>query len=376
MAKVLRVLTIILLLLSIGALTLGTMLFTKREILKGRTQKVENALIEAMAFIEDGEPEATDNAFPARDVSDISAEIDFEPDRSDFWVDYKLQLEDTDRPSIVVDRDNLRSYFKIDPYTLKVMKDPMGNPINSGEGTTAGELKRILDGVEAQYGRLNDTRLQLQELRGELIASIDELNARKSSLREKLAHINDLNGTIEGLESDVSRLQSNVARLNEEKLDLEGQVEQQEGEIADLEEKKAEADEVIVSLKKIIEDLGKTRTASTPSRGFEGVENIIVMEPGPKGTVVSVNSKWRYCVIEINSAFIREIENMQRTMEEEQVPGVLPVVELHVKRGPTFDTYVTKVRLSQLLKDKKLAVCNIDPDWQQIPVVRGDVAFR
>ena len=376
MAKSLRVLTILLLILSIGALTLGTLLFAKREILKGRTQKLENAVITLSAFLEDGEAEPAENSFSAKDVSEVRAETEFEPERSDFWFSYKLQLEDTDRPPVIVNRPHLMSYYMIDPIDLKVKKDPMGNPITSGTGTTGGELTRIIAAAEAQYGRLNDTRIQLQDIRRELIASIDELNSRKASLREKLAHINHLNGTIAGLENDVSRLESNVARLQEEKQDLEGEVEQQQVEIAELEERLTEADEVIVDLRERIEILGQDRARAGPSIDPGGLKDLIVMQKGRKGTVVAVNPDWKYCVVQINEAFIEEIEGMQRAMEEEDVPGLLPAVELHVKRGLGFETYVTKVRLSQLVKDEMLAICDIDPKWEQIPVAKGDVVFH
>ena len=45
MGKLLRVLVVILLLLSIGALALGILLFNKRELLKARAQKLETAII-------------------------------------------------------------------------------------------------------------------------------------------------------------------------------------------------------------------------------------------------------------------------------------------------------------------------------------------
>ena len=54
MAKLLKVLVIILLILSIVALSLGSMLFMKREILKGRTRKLENAVMALATTIEIG----------------------------------------------------------------------------------------------------------------------------------------------------------------------------------------------------------------------------------------------------------------------------------------------------------------------------------
>ena len=53
MAKLLRVLTVIIVLLSAGSVFLGTLLFAKRELLKGRTQKLEKAVLEISAFVEE-----------------------------------------------------------------------------------------------------------------------------------------------------------------------------------------------------------------------------------------------------------------------------------------------------------------------------------
>ena len=53
MGKLLRVLVFVFLIFSIGALVLGWMLFDKRELLKGRTQKLEAAFVELSATNED-----------------------------------------------------------------------------------------------------------------------------------------------------------------------------------------------------------------------------------------------------------------------------------------------------------------------------------
>ena len=51
MGKLLRVMVVLMFLLSAGALALGTMLFMKRELLKGRTQKLENTIIALGAIL-------------------------------------------------------------------------------------------------------------------------------------------------------------------------------------------------------------------------------------------------------------------------------------------------------------------------------------
>ena len=39
------------------------------------------------------------------------------------------------------------------------------------------------------------------------------------------------------------------------------------------------------------------------------------------------------------------------------------------------ETFVTKVRLIQVNKAEKRGICDILPDWQQLPVEQGDVVF-
>ena len=75
MGKLLRVLTVILFILTIGALTMGILLFNRREILKGRTQKLERTLIMLGPTIE-AEGAALDETkpdYPARDIDDTTS---------------------------------------------------------------------------------------------------------------------------------------------------------------------------------------------------------------------------------------------------------------------------------------------------------------
>jgi len=86
MGKFLRVLVILLLLLSIGALWVGCLLFQKRELLKGRTQKLENYIVYLGKTIEEKPAELKEKPeYPSRDVSPLNPEILENPDRSPFW---------------------------------------------------------------------------------------------------------------------------------------------------------------------------------------------------------------------------------------------------------------------------------------------------
>jgi len=97
MATFLKVLTVFFLILAIGALVLGIHLFEKRELLKGRTQKLEKAIIALGTVTEDVDEQAlvaeAKKDYPAKDVSECEAKIVETPELSKFWDTYQAHLE-------------------------------------------------------------------------------------------------------------------------------------------------------------------------------------------------------------------------------------------------------------------------------------------
>jgi len=374
MAKLLRVLTVILLLLSIGTLVLGSLLFAKRELLKGRTQKLENSMIELAAFLEAADSEPRENTFTAKDESEVRADLDSEIDYSDFWASYKAHLEDPEQPLLSIRRDDLMRFYKRDPITLKVEKDAMGYPVTTGKGTMDATLRNILASADLQLTRLNDTRLQLQGVRQELVTTIEELNSRKGTLREKLVHINDLNGTISQLEGKVARLEDDIENLTEEKRELEDEVAAQQVTITDLNEQVTLRDETIEDQRTEIEKLRLALQREGPRITGEAPMVTKFFEPGEKGRVVAVNKDWNYIILGMNDSFMREMEKFQTAMSKETAPGV-PAIEFFVKRGRNFKTFVSKIKLVQIKKREKLAIADVMVEWQQLPLAKGDVVF-
>jgi hypothetical protein len=147
MGKLLRVVVIIILILSIGALVFGILLFGKREELKGRTQKLETTVMKLGPYIEK-EPttEIPAKGFAARDIDDCKAEALDSPKKSAFWDSYKIELEVADLPKLKLEDKirELRSFYKINPVDGKPEKDPMtGQYVTSGEGTLQGVLSEL-----------------------------------------------------------------------------------------------------------------------------------------------------------------------------------------------------------------------------------------
>ncbi len=381
MGKFLRVLVVLIFLLTAASLTLACLLFTKREILKGRAQKLEVGLKMISRTIE-AEPPATPEdppAYPARDVSDCTEEIIDTPTLSEFWDTYKTELESVDQNIIDLStrtRD-LMSYYKIDPVTMKPARDPLTNlKISTGEGTTQGVIDDVLDRAKAQFDILIETRGALTVTRIELIDTINELNGRKITLREKLAVIVDLNNQIAALNNTISDLRSQIDELKDHVRSLEG-------DIANLQQEKVILEETNETLTiktedqlNIIKDLRGQIAVLTSGVGGGGPGDIIGTKrfegkriniiPGVKGTVASVDQKHLFVVMDLNPEFITDLLSVL-------TDGSLPLIELLVKRGE--EQFVTKVRIRQLKQDQHLAIADILPNWQQSPIEVGDLIF-
>lgn len=373
MTKLLKVLVVILLLLSIGALTLGTMLFIKREILKGRTHKLENAVIalgttiEAEAAQMEVKPE-----YPARDISSVTSEILDTPDLSDFWESYSHEFEMQDQAPLDLRprQEDLMRYYKVDPVTGKAERDVQGRKITTGEGTMQGVLDDLLGKSEEQLNRLNATRQQLADLRIELVATIREANRTKGDQRRALKKIEELEAEINRLNNEIVGLKQNIAELEEAKRSLEETITEQQRQMAQLEEQKVEKDATIDMLReelKKYEDAikrptaaGDTRPAGGPAPTFRGQ-----IGPGQKGTVAAVNADWNFVVVNLSDEFMAEL------LSDEEAG--IPQVGLMVRRPD--GQFVTKIKLLQVKQSEKLGVCDMLPDWQQAPVEKGDVVF-
>jgi phage shock protein A len=381
MGKFLRVLVVIIFILAIVSVTLASLLFAKREILKGRTQRLEQGLLKVARTLE-AEPPATPEdppSYPARDVSDCTEEAIDSPTRSEFWDSYKPQLESLDQDIVdLKDRTrDLMSYYKIDPVTTKPARDPIsGLKMTEGEGTTQGVIDDVLARANAQYDLLTETRQQLTAVRTELVDTINELNGRKTTLREKLAEIVKLTEQITKLNTTISGLRSQLDEVNEQLRSLEGDVAnlRQEKEVLEEENEglKLKSDE----LSGIIQDLrGQLDRVNRTTEGDGGLAvgsiagaiktTRVDIAAGEKGKIASVDQDHQFVVMELDPEFLDELLNVL-------TDGRLPLIELLVKRD---DNFITKVRLKQIKRADNLAIGDILVNWQQGPIEVGDIIF-
>ncbi|MFO7871638.1 MAG: hypothetical protein R6V03_09435 [Kiritimatiellia bacterium] len=365
MGTFLKVLVVFILVLSIGALVLGILLFNKRELLKARAQMLEKYVASVSATIESEPPRMeTKPEYPAKDVDECTAEIIQDPAKSQFWNTYSNAYELSEQPTMNLNTSRrqleLMSYYKRDPMG-SILRDPVkGFKITEGKGTMHDLLEEVLSNAQAQYDLLSATRQQLIDLRNEYIATVEELNQRKAYLRDRLHHIVELNQKIDELNREIDRLNRKIR-------DLESQIESLQVQIADLNREIERLQEEKADLELDIEHLKQENNDLRKQLGMEIIVAKPVIDAGTKGEVVSVNPDWHYAVVKLNDEFLQEI--LGEFMDKDP-----PKVELYIKRAED-DELVSKARLIQVRRKDKLGVVDILTDWQQAPVREGDTVF-
>ncbi|MCK5528813.1 MAG: hypothetical protein KAI74_03960 [Kiritimatiellae bacterium] len=377
MSKLLKVMVFILLVLGSIALTFACMLFAKREVMIGRTRKLERTIIALGSTIEK-EAAVVENTprYPAKDVSEVTSEELDAPQLSPFWDTYSADLELQDGAVMEISKKKqlLMNYYKIDPATLKPARDLQKMKITTGEGTMQSVLDDLLGKSSEQLDRLNATRQQLEDIRKELVATITELNDLKRAHRTSLSEIVDLKANIVRLEGELRDEKQKVEELEEEKRALEDTIAEQRRTISTHEETIEENTLQIAALK---EDIKKYEELinKAPVAGGEGdaAANAVSkeftgqIEPGKKGEVITVNSEWNFVIVQLSDKFFAEI-----TADPE---AGIPQVTLMIKRMGTEELFVTKAKLIQVKKAEKLGIFDMLPDWQQMPAAKGDVVF-
>jgi hypothetical protein len=376
MDKLLKVLVALLLVLAVIGLILGSTLYGKRELLKARTQKLENALVALGASLEAKQPDAPRRVdYPERDLSPCSDEMMPNPELSAFWQDYNPALEQQENPMLDLNpyRAQLMAYFKVDPVTGKPIRDAMGRPLTTGEGTMQAVLDDILAKASAQYARLTETRQQLTNVRAELVDAIQDINSRKRELRVALKDITDLKATIAPLKAEIATLNDRIEILNEEKDVLQADILDLKAEVAALQEQNSDTEQQLARLKEENDSLrkiggsGDVQPAVASQDG--SMEDFIMpaLPTGAKGRVIAVREDWKFVVVELRDAFVAELSELNI---EGRVPGLTLMV---TRPGAERDRFITKVKLVHLKTDQKMAVADIMTDWQQDTVREGDI---
>ena len=383
MGKLLRVLVIVLLLASIAALVMAHILFGRREVLRGRVLTMQRGIVRLARTIESAPAEApaVRPNFPERDISPVTAEPEPTPRRTQFWTNYRVELESLDQPIMDLSnrRRDLMSLYRMDPATGRpVLDDATGTPIMDGPGTMQGVIDELITRAGDQYNSLTATRQQLRQVREELVSLIQEFNSLKNDLRTEKATVVRVEGEREEQRRQKEQALRDLEQVRQNIRELELRINDLEQEQLTLREQRdtlqIRSDEQVARIATLQERITTLEGAPTPvGMEFEGDIPAgaarVDIAVGEKGTVVSVDEKHLFVVIELDVAFMEELVGAA-------VQGRLPMVELYVERGEgQRRTFVTKVRLTQVKQDRNLAIGDILPDWQQMDLRVGDRVF-
>jgi predicted nuclease with TOPRIM domain len=211
-------------------------------------------------------------------------------------------------------------------------------------------LKEVAAKAEVQYLRLNDTRVGLEQARTTLVTTSNTLVATESSLAETKDTLKKTETSLTAAKDDATQKADQIASLNQQKSALETDAEQKKAEMAKLVEKLSEKETSLEAAKRYVSKLERDI-----SMMMNGSSETNAPPPGLQGQILVVNTNWNFVVVDV--------------MEEGRV---LPRTDLTIQRD---NKLVGKVRISEVISDRRFAFGEILEDWQQLPVAKGDYVF-
>lgn len=364
MLKLLKATVVVLFALSIAALVLGIMLFNRRQVLLGRTLKLERGITMLAATLETRFPSPEEESIGVpRDVDDVEAELIELPRSASIWESYDAQLEVAalDTMDLKSCRRELQSFFLMDPVTSKPARDPVTNQrILTGPGTMQGVLDEVVAAAGNQLNRLHATRYQLTALREECADVTAELNRRKQELRIALCDVVDRDGQISTLQRSVAERDAMIVEQDDELADLGTRLVQSE-HIAELQ----------------IEELGRLSNSVAFWRGryeeFRGetgepqANTWLTMSRGLKGRVASVDPEHGFVVLDLNADFVEEY---RRAMSHDST--IPPPAMLVTRRRRGQEDFIAKVELGTVDVSQNLGVGAVLASWKQGDILVND----
>lgn len=385
MGKVLKVLTVIVFLLSIVAFVLGMLNFNKRKLLVDRTHELESSVIKLASTLEAEDPknEEVHNS-PEYDEDEVSEMPNDDPKMSEFWDDYRYELEQVDSPKMNLNNEESRFtlrqyYFKATPENPnkfdkngEPQKDSLGNLKIDGEGTMKNLLNQVQDRANKQSQVLGDTRKQLKVLREELEKVILLLNEEKKNHRNSKATISSLNKKIADLEVQIEGLNKKIAQLEREKLELNDKISSLESELAQKNEEISSQASEISTLKEEIKRLSSIDAIGAISADGEKVVSKIILSPGKKGEIVGVKREFNFVVVQLTD------ETMKELLGDDLSGEFVPIEVMVIREGynGVAGNIVTRIRINRISRDgTNLGYADNLYGWEQIPVEKGDIVI-
>jgi myosin heavy subunit len=377
MAKVLRVLVIIILILSAVSLFFAHKLFEKRELLTKRNSVLEETFIKVAKTIEEQDPAEADAPSVMKDISEVSDRELTNPEKQAMLEGYPVKLEQQNLPTLdfgnTEKRLQLRSFFAVDGEGNYVL-DPVDNkPATKGPGTMQELMDRFFDRAKAQQATLNKTRAELTKMRDQFTASVDEVNKLKTDGRAAKVELKGEKEKVATLTTEKAELETRVTRLTAEKRELTAELADAKNTIETLNEDKANLTEDLAKMNEKYEELKKVLSGKGSHPGTVAPAQGMAAAPtaGDKGKIIEANDELKFAIIELSDDAITELLGPERQ-------NALPQLEMNVRRTgrqSAAGEFVTRIKLRQAVRGKNFVVADILNDWQQAPVEKGDVVF-
>ena len=350
MNKALHVLVYVFLGLAAAALWFERELSAKRSELTDRNKLQEEYIAKISRSVEQKQSPKETRVQVMKDTDTTDTALDRAPNENNILDGYNASLEQRDRQAFTVssgDTDKLRSESFLDS---------------------------LLVSAQDQRMKLDSTRQALSEMREKLEAEVAELNALKKSAREDKATIAKKNQDIEELEtakkeleddnkrikSEVDNLKRRITSLNDEVNTAKEETEAVKEENAKLQEKNAQL------VKRLQESIQTTRTVSSAG-GATAVDKLAF---GDKGEICRVDNNGMFVVVKFADKTMDELKGSDRK-------GSMPAIEFLVKRNDPDGKpqIVGRIRIRQETTGTNYVICDILGDWEQSPLMVGDVVF-
>jgi len=376
MAKVLRVLVIIILILSAVSLFFAIKLFEKRELLTKRNSVLEEQFIKVAKTIEAADAPDADAPGVMKDISEVSDRELANPEKQAMLDAYPIKLEQQNLPTLdfgnTEKRLQLRSFFAVDAEGKYVL-DPVDNkPATKGPGTMQELMDQLFERAKAQQASLNKTRAELTKMREQFTGSVDEINKLKTDGRAAKVELKGEKEKVAALTTEKEELETRVTKLNAEKKELSAELADAKNSIETLNEEKVTITEELAKSReqiKLLEE--RLKGGGNRSAGDTQLAAGTAPTAGDKGKIIEANDELKFAIIELSDDAIAELLGPERE-------NALPQLEMNVRRTgrqSAAGEFVTRIKLRQAVRGKNFVVADILNDWQQAPVEKGDVVF-
>ena len=230
-----RIAIVLILILSVVALIMAVRLFQQRETLKGRTQKLEDAIHKVAATLE--APDATN------------------------------------------------AMLKIPDDQLKTFKQAPGGP-----QAMDVPLNKMVAAAQNQLVTLNNTRSELEDTKVTLVKTQEELKDTKTELASAQSKIKEQEGIIEAKNNTISEKETAIRNLETEKSDLMTKVEIAKTELLEMQ---VENEELMDK-----NDSMETRLVDYEIRLFPDLAKKAIPK-GQQGVVAYVNPDWNFLIVKL-----------------------------------------------------------------------------